>query len=331
MTEREIAGRLTAALLRHGGESVPIEPHVQSGPNTALPHGATSDRRVEIGDFLLLDFVTTVAGYYADITRTFVVGAEPTAEQRRVYETVLAANAAGRAAARPGVTGEELDAIVRRVIDDAGYGPNFIHRTGHGLGLEVHEEPQIVAGNRTPLAPGMVFTIEPGIYLPGWGGVRIEDDVVVTEDGCESLTSYSRDLALSLSVKVTRSGWAGSRFLVCVEEIVPVDAGLDEHRTQSRTLDGAMIGHGQWRACPIWIDSYQCNVIALTHQPKSKADKGSDYPGFRRIDRELRHQTGTPVSAIKASRIGESDSSVSRPKVSMWNWMADRTSANASS
>ena len=194
MTEREIAGRLTAALLLHGGESVPIDPHVQSGPNTALPHGATSDRRVESGDFLLLDFVTTVAGYYADITRTFVVGAEPTGEQRRVYETVLAANAAGRGAARPGVTGEELDAIVRRVIDAAGYGPHFIHRTGHGLGLEVHEEPQIVAGNRTPLAPGMVFTIEPGIYLPGWGGVRIEDDVVITETGCESLTIYPREL-----------------------------------------------------------------------------------------------------------------------------------------
>jgi len=194
MTEREIAGRLSAALLLHGGEPTPIEPHVQSGPNSAMPHGSTSHRSVERGDLLLFDFVTTVDGYYADITRTFVVGRDPNPEQERIYSLVQTANAAGLALARPGIACGDLDASVREVIAGAGYGEYFIHRTGHGLGLEVHEEPQIAPGSTRLLEPGMVFTIEPGIYLPGWGGVRIEDNVVVTGSGSESFTTFPRAL-----------------------------------------------------------------------------------------------------------------------------------------
>ncbi|MBU0703884.1 MAG: M24 family metallopeptidase, partial [Chloroflexi bacterium] len=128
----------------------------------------------------------------ADITRTFAIGALES-EMARVYEVVRAANAAGRAAVRPGIAAEEMDRAARAVIEEAGYGEYFIHRTGHGLGLEVHEPPYIVAGNERILQPGMTFTVEPGVYLPGRGGVRIEDDVLVTPDGVESLTTFPRE------------------------------------------------------------------------------------------------------------------------------------------
>jgi Xaa-Pro dipeptidase len=194
MTEREICNRLTSAVLQSGGEMVILEPLVQSGPNAALPHGRTGERRVEAGDMLLIDFTTTVAGYYADMTRTFVVGKEPDERLRDVYAAVQAANAAGREAIRPGVSGQDVDRAARKAIAEAGFGEYFIHRTGHGLGLDVHEAPGIVEGNDKPLAEGMVFTIEPGVYIDGWGGVRIEDNVVVTSDGHESLTTFGRDL-----------------------------------------------------------------------------------------------------------------------------------------
>lgn len=196
MTERELCGLLTTALLTHGGETVPIEPLVQCGPNTSMPHGSTGSRSLASGDWLLFDFTTTVDGYFADITRTFVVGRPADERQQLIYNTVQAANAVGRHTARPGVPCAAVDRAVRQVIVDAGFGPYFIHRTGHGLGLEVHEEPNIVDGNPLVLAQGMVFTIEPGIYIPGWGGVRIEDNVVITQDGCESLTSFPRDLRI---------------------------------------------------------------------------------------------------------------------------------------
>jgi Xaa-Pro dipeptidase len=134
-----------------------------------------------------------VGGYIADITRTFVVG-EPDPELTDIYSVVQAANRAGRAAVRPDVPAEEIDRAARQVIEDAGYGEYFIHRTGHGIGLEVHEPPYIVAGNRELLEPGMTFTVEPGIYLPGRGGVRIEDDVLVTLDGGETLSTFPREL-----------------------------------------------------------------------------------------------------------------------------------------
>jgi Xaa-Pro dipeptidase len=193
MTEREIGGLLVVEQLKRGGGKHPFEPIVLSGPRSALPHGEPGTRRVAEGEPLLFDFGTTVRGYASDITRTFCVG-EPTPQLAEVYEVVKAANAAGRAAARPGVPAQEVDRITRRVIEEAGYGQYFTHRTGHGLGLEAHEHPNIVEGNTQSLEPGMVFTIEPGIYIPGGVGVRIEDNVVITADGAESLTTFSRDL-----------------------------------------------------------------------------------------------------------------------------------------
>jgi Xaa-Pro dipeptidase len=193
LTEREVAAQLMVNLLKGGSSGMPFAPLVQSGPNSASPHGATSSRRLEPGDVLLLDFGAVVEGYMSDITRTFAIG-ELDPELAQVHEIVRAANAAGRAAAGPGVLCQEVDRAARRVITEAGYGDYFIHRTGHGLGLESHEPPYIVAGNERRLAVGMTFTVEPGIYLPGRGGVRVEDDVVITEEGCESLTTFERRL-----------------------------------------------------------------------------------------------------------------------------------------
>jgi Xaa-Pro dipeptidase len=192
MTERAVAALLTVEMLQAGGEGMSFGPLVVAGPNAASPHAGPSDRPIGLGETIVVDCGVTVGGYAADITRTFAIGAlEP--ELARVYEVVRAANEAGRAAAGPGVPAEEVDRAARAVIEDAGYGAYFTHRTGHGLGLEVHEPPYIVAGNEHPLEPGMTFTVEPGVYLPGRGGVRIEDDVVVTSDGAESLTTFPRD------------------------------------------------------------------------------------------------------------------------------------------
>ena len=193
MTEREIASRLVIEQLERGGGKHPFEPIVLAGPRSALPHGEPGERRIAEGEPLLIDFGTTVRGYASDITRTFSVDA-PSARLAEVYAVVQAANAAGRAAAGPGVPAQELDRITRRVIEAAGFGVYFTHRTGHGLGLEAHEGPNIVEGNTRRLEPGMVFTIEPGVYIPGEVGVRIEDNIVITEDGAESLTTFPRDL-----------------------------------------------------------------------------------------------------------------------------------------
>ena len=152
-----------------------------------------SDRPLQVGDLLVIDWGATVDDYPSDITRTFAVGElEPTLAQ--VYEVVKQANRAAKAVARPGASGRDLDRTARGVIEAAGYGDYFIHRTGHGLGLEVHEPPYIMEANTEPLHPGNVFTIEPGIYLSGRGGVRIEDDIVITPEGCRSLTTFPRDL-----------------------------------------------------------------------------------------------------------------------------------------
>ncbi|MDY7039512.1 MAG: aminopeptidase P family protein [Chloroflexota bacterium] len=191
-TEEEIATELRVAMLRAGAEEVAFIIAV-SGPRTASPHARSSSRPLEQGDVLVVDCGAMFGGYVADITRTFAVGDVP-AEVERVYDVVRAANEAGRAAVRPGVLAQEVDRAARRVIAEAGYGEYFIHRTGHGLGLEVHEPPYIVEGNEDLLRPGMTFTVEPGIYIPGLGGVRIEDDVVVTPSGAETLTTYSREL-----------------------------------------------------------------------------------------------------------------------------------------
>ena len=193
MTEREIANELLLEMLRGGAESLPFEPIVLSGPNSALPHGAPGDRRLQSGDVLLFDFGVSVGGYASDITRTFAVG-QVSDELRRVYDVVKRANEAGRKAARPGVEIQEVDRATRKVIADAGLGEYFTHRTGHGLGLEAHEPPFACEGDTTMLEPGMTFTVEPGVYLPGKGGVRVEDDVVITATGSESLTTFEREL-----------------------------------------------------------------------------------------------------------------------------------------
>lgn len=194
MTERELA-ELWDAGMRAAGSAPSFGTIVASGPNAANPHHSNTDRAFQPGDLIIMDGGAWHDGYASDITRTVALG-EPSAQARRIYELVLAANAAGRAAARPGATGEQIDQAARAVIDAGGYGPQFLHRTGHGLGLEVHEPPYMVAGSADPLAPGMTFTVEPGIYVAGVGGVRIEDDVVITADGAESLTSFERELII---------------------------------------------------------------------------------------------------------------------------------------
>jgi len=193
MTEKQIAAELLVNLLKGGAENLPFEPIIVAGPNSALPHAAAGDRPVQRGDLLLFDFGATVGGYHSDITRTFAVG-EIDGDLKRAYDLVLNANAAGRAAAAPGVSGQDVDRATRAVIAGGGYGAHFTHRTGHGLGMDVHESPYVVEGNTTPLEPGNVVTIEPGIYLEGKGGVRIEDDVVITAGGAESLTTFPREM-----------------------------------------------------------------------------------------------------------------------------------------
>jgi Xaa-Pro dipeptidase len=165
------------------------------GANSALPHGTTGEHTLQDGDFLLFDFGGTLNGYPADITRTFIYGTG-NAQQAAMHDAVLRANAAGRAAIRPGISAGEVDAITRQVIVEAGFGEYFTHRTGHGLGLEVHELPNIAPNDSMILQAGMVFTIEPGVYLPALGGVRIEDNMVVTETGSESLTTFPREATL---------------------------------------------------------------------------------------------------------------------------------------
>ena len=191
-TEREVARDLAELTIGEGHESAEFN-IVASGPNGASPHHHPSDRVIEERDFVVCDFGGRLAGYYSDSTRTLIVG-EPSDEQREVHEVVLAANEAGRSAIAPGVSCEAIDQAAREVIDEAGYGEYFVHRTGHGIGLEVHEHPYMVSGNALPLEIGMTFSVEPGIYLPGRFGVRIEDIVACTSDGVETLNDSERAL-----------------------------------------------------------------------------------------------------------------------------------------
>ena len=194
-TELQVAADLQIALLAEGSQTQGFAPIVVSGPNSAQPHAGPSDRALEEGDLVIVDWGAVYEGYQSDLTRTFVLG-RPDAEVELIYDTVLAANQAGRMAARPGLPAQEVDRAARRVITRAGFGDYFLHRTGHGLGLETHEPPYIVEGNLELLGVGMTFTVEPGIYLPGLGGVRIEDDVVITEQGSEALTAMPRELVV---------------------------------------------------------------------------------------------------------------------------------------
>jgi Xaa-Pro dipeptidase len=194
MTERELAD-IWERQMRAAGGGPSFGSIVAGGPNAANPHHSNSDRAFQMGDLIVLDGGALCDGYASDITRTIALG-EPGEEARRIYDLVLAANTAGRAACHPGASGEAIDRAARAVIEAGGYGPQFLHRTGHGLGLEVHEPPYIVAGSRAPLAPGTTFTVEPGIYVAGRYGVRIEDDLVITADGAESLTTFERELII---------------------------------------------------------------------------------------------------------------------------------------
>ena len=194
MTEKEIANQLIIQLLEAGSDpELPFPPIVAIGENSANPHAVPTDRRLRPGDLLLVDWGAACEGYYSDITRTFTFG-EVDPELVRIGEIVLEANQAGREAGKPGADAGAVDRAARSIISAAGYGEAFIHRTGHGLGVEAHEPPYIFAENGLILAPGMTFTVEPGIYLAGKGGVRIEDDVVVTAAGLESLTDFPRQV-----------------------------------------------------------------------------------------------------------------------------------------
>ena len=191
MTEKELASILASEIQSLGG-AVGFG-LILFGERAALPHGQPSERKLEPGDAILVDTGAIVRGYYSDLTRTVFYG-EPTDRQREIYQVVHDANRAAYEAVRPGITCESLDETARNVIEDAGYGEYFIHRLGHGIGLQVHERPYIVRNNGLELEPGMTFTIEPGIYIVGEIGVRVEDTVVCTTAGCERLTRLSRDL-----------------------------------------------------------------------------------------------------------------------------------------
>lgn len=196
MTETEIESMLLRNLFSHGADGLAFAPIVAAGDNAAKPHAhARPDYRIKPGDALLFDFGGSYQGYSADITRTFFVK-EVSGHDRAFYETVLAANEKGRAASRPGITASDLDDAVLKVLEQSQFARFCRHKTGHGLGLDIHEAPQIMRGNAQVLEPGMVYTIEPGLYRDGETGVRIEDNVVVTEDGIECLTSFPRELRL---------------------------------------------------------------------------------------------------------------------------------------
>jgi Xaa-Pro dipeptidase len=194
MTEKEIANQLIINLLRAGSDpEMPFSPIVAMSENSANPHAVPTDRALIKGDLILIDWGAGYEGYFSDMTRTFTFG-EVDPELVKIGEIVLEANRAGRRAGMPGRDAGAVDRAARSVITAAGYDDAFFHRTGHGLGMEAHEPPYIFAENELILAPGMTFTVEPGIYLAGKGGVRIEDDVVVTDAGLESLTDFPREV-----------------------------------------------------------------------------------------------------------------------------------------
>ena len=195
MTEKELAAELIYCLLKNGGEGLSFDPIVVSGPNTSLPHGVPGDRKIQEGDFITMDFGVLYKGYCSDMTRTVALG-YVTDEMKKVYDTVAAAQLAGLAVTKAGVPGADIDAAARKVITDAGYGDYFGHGYGHSLGLEVHESPSPNGRNPEPMPAGAVCSAEPGIYLPGKFGVRIEDVTILREDGCENITKSPKNLII---------------------------------------------------------------------------------------------------------------------------------------
>ena len=195
MTEQEIAAKLQYDMLRFGAEKMSFDPIVVSGPNGSLPHGIPSAKQVQQGEFITMDFGCKYGGYCSDMTRTVALG-EPTGEMQKVYQTVLEAQLAGIAVTKAGVPGKSIDAAARKVIEDAGYGEYFGHGYGHSLGIEIHESPNANTRDETLLPVGAVVSAEPGIYLPGKFGVRIEDVTVLTADGCMVLTKSPKELII---------------------------------------------------------------------------------------------------------------------------------------
>ena len=193
VTEKEISAFLQYRMLCHGAEKMSFEPIVVSGVNSSMPHGVPSDKKVEEGDFVTMDFGCVYGGYCSDMTRTVAVGFA-TEEMERVYSTVLEAQKAGIAIAKAGVTGKAVHEAAEKVIEDAGYGEYFGHGFGHSLGVEVHEDPRAASTNDKPLPAGAVLSAEPGIYLPGKFGVRIEDVIIIREDGCTDIMEAPREL-----------------------------------------------------------------------------------------------------------------------------------------
>lgn len=194
MSEREVVAELVRQLFKHGSSpELPFQPLVASGPNSANPHAFPGNRKLKAGDLVVIDWGANVNGYFSDLTRTFAI-AEYTEAQKKIHDTVRQANQVARETAAPGVVCSQVDDAARGLIEKAGFGTYFIHRTGHGFGLEIHEEPYIRGDNPMTLEPGMVFTIEPGIYITDQDGVRIEDDVVVTNEGLHSFSNFKREI-----------------------------------------------------------------------------------------------------------------------------------------
>jgi len=195
VTEKEIAARLQYLMLSYGAEKMSFEPIVASGANGSMPHAVPTEKAIRAGEFVTMDFGCIYHGYCSDMTRTVCVG-QPAAEMRQVYETVLQAQLAGIAAARAGATGKEIDGAARQVIEQAGYGEYFGHSFGHGVGVEIHESPNASPTNEKPMPVGAVISAEPGIYLPGKFGVRIEDVLILRENGCEDITLAQKELLI---------------------------------------------------------------------------------------------------------------------------------------
>jgi len=191
--EKRVSGFLEIQMKRRGGETPAFAPIVASGPRGALPHGAATEKKMEKRELVVVDFGVRFQGYHSDETKTLILG-KPDAQQRKIYDLVRLAQERAMKAVKPGVRVRQIDAAARQVISQAGYGKFFGHGTGHGVGLAIHEPPTISPRGKGVVEPGMVFSVEPGIYLPGWGGVRLEDLILVTERGCETLTYLSKDL-----------------------------------------------------------------------------------------------------------------------------------------
>lgn len=196
MSERDAAAELEFAMRRFGADAIAFDTIVASGPRGALPHGRASDKLLEAGELITFDFGARLAGYNSDITRTVFLGGQPTERQITIYNLVLESQLAGIAAVRPGVSARDVDAASRAVFEKAGMLDYFLHSTGHNLGREVHETPFITPTDESLLEPGMVLTVEPGLYFSDWGGVRIEDDLLVTADGSQVLPKFSKELII---------------------------------------------------------------------------------------------------------------------------------------